>query len=66
MRQDKYRVDNPFFDGWDFHIVTVKVAEVGIGIGWGRECFSLKLYSGEGEDGVLPVHNAVTVVNKDI
>ena len=59
-------MNNPFLYGWDFHVVTVKVAEVGIGIGWCRECFSLKLYGGELEDGVLSVHNAVTVVDKDI
>ena len=53
-----------FLLGRYLHVVAVEVVQIGIGIGWCRESFALKLYRSQREYGVATVHYAVAVVDE--
>lgn len=50
----------------DFHIILVEVFQVGVRVVRSRKFFSFKGHAAQREDGVFAVHDAVSVVDKDI
>ena len=63
---DENRVNLTLFFWRNLHVIAIEITQVGIWIGWCAEGLSLKGNGAGWEDTVLPVHDAIAVVDEDV